>query len=187
MLIWLAVSIRIVANPFSNVFQKILTRKGADPLFIIALPMIALSLEAIPLYPLCLKSAGAGFWPNITICAALAVSGNALLVQALKLSDLSVLGPINAYKSVVSLIPGVILLQEIPRPLALAGIALIVAGSYVLLDKQLNQPRRNLFLRFFSDPCTQFRFAALLFSSLEAVFLKKAVLTSPPFTTFAAC
>lgn len=185
MFIWLAVFIRILANPFSNVFQKILTRKGADPLFVIALPLAALAALLIPLYPFLLPGVRAGFWPNITICAVLAVSGNAMLVQALKLSDLSVLGPINAYKSVVSLVPGVILLHEVPRPLALLGIALIIAGSYFLLDKQVNQPRRNLLLRFFADRGTQFRFAALILSALEAVFLKRAVLASTPFTTFA--
>jgi drug/metabolite transporter (DMT)-like permease len=115
----------------------------------------------------------------------LAVSGNTLLVQALRLSDLSVLGPINAYKSVVSLAPGVVLLHEVPHAAGLAGIALILGGSYFLVDKQVNRPGRNLFVRFFRDRGIQYRLAALVFSAIEAVFLKRALLASGPLVTFA--
>src|SRR5579871_4296895 len=111
MLIWVAVVVRILANPFSNVFQKVLTRKGADSLFVIGLPWVVLAFILIPAYLGCASRTREGFWSNISICAVLAVAGNALLVQALRLADLSVLGPINAYKSVVSLLPGMVLLH----------------------------------------------------------------------------
>src|SRR4051812_35341888 len=143
MLIWFAVLVRILANPFSNVFQKILTRKGAGSLFIIAFPLAILAVLLSPFYWMCAKGTGASFWTNISICAVLAVAGNALLVQALRLADLSVLGPINAYKAVVSLLPGVVLLHEVPSRMAMVGIALIVAGSYFLVDKGVGVPGRN--------------------------------------------
>ena len=184
MLIGLAVFIRIIANPFSNVFQKVLTRKGADSLFIIALPLAILALLVSPVYWICAKGTGASFWTNISICAVLAVAGNAMLVQALRLADLSMLGPINAYKSVVSLLPGVILLHEVPSRMAMTGIALIVAGSYFLVDKGVGAPGRNLFVRFFAERGIQLRIAALVLSALEAVFLKKAVLASSAVVTF---
>lgn len=44
---------------------------------------------------------GPAFRANIATAALLAVSGNALLVHALKSADLSLLGPINAYKALV--------------------------------------------------------------------------------------
>ena len=34
MFLWLCIAIRILANPFSNAFQKLLSHKTADPLFI---------------------------------------------------------------------------------------------------------------------------------------------------------
>jgi drug/metabolite transporter (DMT)-like permease len=185
MLIWLWVLVRIVANPFSNVFQKVLTRKAADPLFVICLPMLLLALACVPIYLGGHRVIQPSFWPAMVICAVLAVCGNVLLVQALKISDLSVLGPINAYKSVVSLLPGMILLHEFPRPIGIAGIGLILGGSYFLVDKQVNQPRRNLFVRFFADRGIRYRLAALLFSAVEAVFLKRALLASDALTTFA--
>ena len=185
MLIWLWVLIRIVANPFSNVFQKVLTRKTADPLFVICLPMLVLAAVCIPLYPQAHRAIHAGFWSTMLICAVLAVCGNVLIVQALRISDLSVVGPINAYKSVVSLVPGMILLHEFPRAVGLAGIGLIVGGSYFLVDKQVTQPRRNLFVRFFADRGIRYRLLALVFSAVEAVFLKRALIASNVLTTFA--
>jgi hypothetical protein len=52
---------------------------------------------------------------------------------------LSVLGPVNAYKSVISLVPGMVLLGEFPEGMVLAGMVLagmglIVGGSYTDRD-----------------------------------------------------
>ena len=182
MLTALFVVARIVANPVSNVFQKQLTQRSANPLFIIGATDALLTLAALPLLflgalPLHL---GAGFWPNMIIAASLAVGSNALLVYALQSTGLSVLGPINAYKSVISLILGVFLLGEIPAPLGLAGVLLIVAGSYFVVDRDSKQPRTNAFALFFRERGIQFRFAALALSATEAIFLKKALLLSSP-------
>src|SRR5205823_1778944 len=113
-------------------------------------------------------------------CAALAVAGNTLLVQALRLSDLSVLGPVNAWKAVVSLVPGAVLLREVPGPAGLAGIGLIVAGSYALVDRDGGRRDgtaggrgRGAVARFVTDRGVQFRLAALVLSAVEAVFLKR--------------
>src|SRR4051812_14579958 len=118
------------------------------------------------------------------VAALLAVSGNVLLVYALRITDLSVLGPINAYKSVVSLVLGIFLIRELPTPPGMAGMLLILAGSYFVVDRDLGQPRRNAFVQFFRDRGVQYRFAALLLSATEAIFLKKALLLSSPLTTF---
>jgi drug/metabolite transporter (DMT)-like permease len=186
MLTALFVVARIVANPVSNVFQKQLTQRSANPLFIIGATDLLLTLVALPLLflgalPLHL---GAGFWPNMVIAATLAVGSNVLLVYALKSTGLSVLGPINAYKSVVSLVLGVFLLGEIPAPMGLAGVLLIVAGSYFVVDRDLNRPRSNAFALFFRERGIQFRFAALALSATEAIFLKRALLLSSPLITF---
>jgi drug/metabolite transporter (DMT)-like permease len=181
---WLMVCVRIVANPFSNVFQKVLTRRSADPLFIILATHALLTLLCLPL---CLRF-GRGlpqeFWVNIFICAALAVAGNAMIVQALKLSDLSVLGPINSYKPIVSLVPGIFLLREIPSAGGLAGIGLIVAGSYFLVDRRSTLDGRGGLARLFRDRGVQYRLGGLVLSAVEAVFLKKALLASSPLITF---
>src|ERR1035441_5222606 len=93
MLTALFVVARIVANPVSNVFQKQLTQRSANPLFIIGATDALLALAVLPLFflgavPLALAP---GFWTNMVICASLAVASNVLLVYALQSADLSVL------------------------------------------------------------------------------------------------
>jgi drug/metabolite transporter (DMT)-like permease len=185
MVLWLVILIRIVANPFSNVFQKLLTRKSADPLFIILATHGLLSIVCLPIFLRHLHGMPQAYWSNLLIVGALTVWGNALLVAALKRSDLSVLGPINAYKSVVSLIPGLLLLHEVPTRKGVLGIALIVAGSYFIVDKKVTRPGQNLFVKFFNDRGVQYRLAALVVSAIEAVFLKRAAMASSATITFA--
>jgi len=182
----LTVLIRVLANPIANVFQKQLTQRSAHPVFIIAIVHAALALICLPF--VLTSSAfdvGAAVWNNMVIAALLAVSGNVLLVYALRQTDLSVLGPINAYKSVVGLTLGIVLVGERPTPAGLTGVLLIVAGSYFVMDTRPNQPLTHTFVRFFSGRGIQLRFAALLFSAGEAVFLKRAIVLSSPWRVFA--
>ena len=109
-------------------FQKRLASQAADPLFVIGATHALLTIPCLLLVPWT-TAAGSAFWANITISAALAVSGNVLLVHALRSGDLSMLGPINAYKAFVSLVLGIFMLGEWPTLPGLAGMVLILAGS----------------------------------------------------------
>jgi len=99
-------------------------------------------------------------------------------------TDLSVLGPINAYKSVVSLILGIFMLGEKPTGAGAGGVLLIVAGSYFVIDRRVDQPLSNAFVRFFNERGIQLRFAALFLSATEAIFLKRATRLSSPWPAF---
>src|ERR1022692_4807509 len=92
MLTALFVAARILASPVSNVFQKQLAQRSANPLFIIGATHALLTLGCLPLVFLGSLPLDPRFWTNIAICAALAVSGNVLLVCALSSTGLSVLG-----------------------------------------------------------------------------------------------
>lgn len=188
MLTALYVTLRVVANPAANVFQKQLAQRGADPLFIIGATHALLSLAALPIL-----ASGAGarslalgsaFWMTMGICAVLAVAGNVLLVYALRSSELSILGPINAYRAVLGLALGVVLLGEVPTAFGFVGVLLIVVGSSVVVERAQGQTHGTALRRLFQDPGVQLRFAAMFLSATEAVFLKRAVLLSTPVTTF---
>jgi len=183
MLIALFVIARIVTNPVSNVFQKQLAQRSANPLFIIGATHALLTLACLPflLGPLPVATA---FWTNIAISAVLAVAANSVLVLALHSTDLSILGPINAYKSVISMVLGVFLIGEIPSPMGGLGVLLILSGSYFIVDRDANQPRSNAFALFIRTRGIQLRFLALALSATEAIFLKKALLVSSPLATF---
>ena len=185
MLTVLAVLIRIVANPLSNVFQKQLAQRSAEPLVTIVathglLTVLALAvLAGMPVAAL-----GLDFWANILTAVVLAVAGYVFLWYALKSTDLSVLGPINAYKAVLGLLLAVVLIGEVPNLFGLIGVALIVAGSYFVIDRVPGQGHRSAFRQFTREPGVQLRFAALICSATESVFLKRALLLSSPITTF---
>lgn len=184
MFLWLSIAVRIIANPCSNALQKLLAQRGVTPLMVIGVTHLLLSFAVLPgLFWLPLPT-GLDFWSSIIFCAALAVVGNVLIVQAVQQSDLSLLGPINSYKPVVSLLPGMLLLGETPGWAGLSGIALIVAGSYLLVDHRAAESGRPALLRLFSDRGVQLRVAALVVSAVEAVFLKRALLLSSPLTAF---
>lgn len=188
MLTTLFVLLRVVTNPASNVFQKQLAQRAAHPLFIIGATHALLTLATLPILVAGAGarwlSLGTAFWIDIGICAVLAVAGNVLLVYALRASDLSVLGPINAYRALLSLVLGVFLLGEVPTAFGLAGVLLIVAGSAVVVDRVQGQTHRTAVVRLFREPGVQLRFAAMFLSATEAVFLKRAVLLSSPVITF---
>ncbi len=185
MLTALFVTLRIVANPLSNVFQKQLTSRGAHPLAVIALTHALLSPVAVALLSTVRwEELDSVFWMNIVLCAVLAVVGNALLVYALKEGDLSLLGPINAYKSVLSLLLAVVLLGEIPNIAGAVGVVLVLVGSLFVVDRAPGQAHGRALLQFIRDRGVQLRLAALVFSATEAVFLKRAILHSTPLTTF---
>lgn len=206
----LVILIRIVANPAANVFQKLLTRDGARPITVIFGAHLLLSLACVPLFGFTHGAAevfpvSVEFWNSVALCAVLAVACNTLLVYALKFGDLSLLGPINAYKSVVSLLPSLILLGEFPEPVALAGIALIVAGSVLLVGNEdvggdpeeqvddraavrfatrISLRAKQRFGALVRSPGVRYRVAALIVSATEAAVLKRAVAAATPVAAF---
>jgi drug/metabolite transporter (DMT)-like permease len=185
MLTPLFVATRIIANPVSNVFQKRLADAAANPLFIIAATHALLTVVALPFLTMApLRSLAHGFWLNMIVSAVLAIVGNVLLVYALRSSDLSVLGSINAYKAVVSLVLAIFLIGEVPSAGGLIGVVLILSGSYFVVDRMEGQSRGGAFVQFFRDRGVQYRFAALACSATEAVFLKRAVLQSSALLAF---
>lgn len=173
--------LRILSNPLGNAFQKSLSARGHQPLFINFFTYLLLSL-------LCLLFAAGISWQTLShtfwtfsILGGLAgASGNALLVKALQKGELSVLGPINAYKSVIGVLGGILLLGELPNGWGLVGIALILYGSYFVLDTTNERFSRAVFRK----REIQFRLWAMVLTAIEAVLIKKTILASSPSIAF---
>ena len=174
--------LRITANPLSNLFQKKLTADTAHPLFIIFTTFLFLSIASIPAVKIIVNAnLPYEYYFYMILCAAFAVSGNALLVEALKYGDLSLFGPVNSYKPVVGLIFAIFLIGEIPTLTGMFGIALILFGSYFLSETIRGHNNSKNLLGLFKDKGIRLRMAALILSTTEAVFLKKALQYSTPF------
>jgi drug/metabolite transporter (DMT)-like permease len=171
----IAVLLRIFSNPLGNVFQKQLTAKGIHPLLINFLTYFLLSIVCLliasfiyrPILP-------PQFWIYSVLGGIAGASGNGFLIKALQSGELSILGPVNSYKSVVGIIGGIILLGEVPNLWGMLGISLIIFGSYFVLDT--TEERFSLALLKKSE--IQYRIWAMILTAIEAVFMKKVILAS---------
>jgi drug/metabolite transporter (DMT)-like permease len=106
--------------------------------------------------------------------------GNGFLVRALQKGDLSILGPVNSYKSVVGVVMAIFLLGEIPNFTGFIGIVLIIYGSYFVLDTTEERFSWTLLRR----EEIQYRIAALILTAIEAVYIKKIILNSSVMVAF---
>lgn len=171
----IAVALRVLSNPLANVFQKQLTSKGLHPLMVNFITYFLLSLFCVILaFFTRIPILGQDFWVYSILGGIAGALGNGFLVKALQMGDLSVLGPINSYKSVIGIIVGIFLLSEIPSIWGVLGIALIIYGSYFVLDTT----DERFSWRLFKRPEIQFRLWAMILTAIEAVFIKRVILAS---------
>lgn len=176
-----AVLLRILSNPFANVFQKQLTAKKNHPLLVNFLTYLLLSFFCI-FIALNVRwlELPQQFWFYSVLGGIAGALGNGFLVKALQKGDLSVLGPINSYKSVVGIVFGILLLHEIPNLWGVIGIVLIIYGSYFVLDT--TEERFSWAILKKSE--IQFRIWAMILTAIEAVFIKKIIIVSSPALAF---
>ncbi|HIT91321.1 MAG TPA: EamA family transporter [Candidatus Stercorousia faecigallinarum] len=166
---FIAIFIRVAANSLSNVFQKKLAFEGENPVIVNFINYSLLSLLSVPLLFFVDYSA-----VNLTFLLYALAGGltgavcNCFMVMALEKGELSVLGPINSYKAVIGLIFGMFILHEIPNMYGIMGILLIISGSYFILESPGALMKKDI----------QYRIYALIFSAIEAVFIKKVIILS---------
>lgn len=171
----IAILFRIFSNSFSNVFQKKLTKSGEAATCVNCINYILMSLISIPLLLLVNFSLiTPEFWLYAIAGGITGAIGNCFMVLALKQGELSVLGPINSYKAIVGMIFGIFLLHEYPNIYGLLGIGLIIIGSYFILESPKALLRKDI----------QYRIYALIFTAIEAVFIKKVIILSSIASSF---
>lgn len=176
----IALFLRVVSNPLANVYQKKITENGSSLLcnfytyFILGILCVPFAVKIN--WILLPKE----FWIFALMAGFLCSVGNACLVKALQIGELSVLGPINSYKCVVGMIIAIFVIHEIPSLWGIFGVILIIWGSWFVFETQKEGFSLNLFKR--KD--IQLRFVALFLMGIEAVFLKKVILLSSPIISF---
>ncbi len=179
---------RILSNPVANALQKQLVQKKSAILInwysylFLSLFCLLVSINSSSNIQIVKEflTYGLDFWFYVALAGILCTLGSICLIKALQIGDMSVLGPINSYKSIVGLVFGVILLDEIPSITGLAGVLLIVAGSWFIFDTVDEGFSFKLFLR--KDIIL--RFCALFFTGCEAAVLKKIILMSSVWESF---
>lgn len=173
---------RMLASVTGNVFQKQMSHRGLSPLYITLGGYLVLSLISLPLLSqIQLTAIQPDFWLNITLAALLDMAGTLLLVMSLSRTDLSVFGPLNAYKVVFSTLLALIFLGEIPSLQGFTGITIILAGSVLLFPPKTTGSNRLISL--LSQRGVQLRFLSILLFSVGTLPLKNAVVTGGPLAT----
>ncbi|MDZ4099403.1 MAG: EamA family transporter, partial [Methylophilaceae bacterium] len=173
---------RLLFSTASNVYQKQLSNKGLHPLYITATTYFVLFLMALPLLSVVGGSYNQTFWINVFLAALLDAAGWIFLVTSLSRTDLSVFGPLNAYKVVISMLLAMVFLGEIPSIHGGVGIFIILIGSFLLLPAKTDGFKNSLSL-FAQDRGVQSRFLSILLFSVGTIFLKNAVVISTPLDT----
>jgi drug/metabolite transporter (DMT)-like permease len=174
---------RLLFSSFANVFQKKLAHQGLHPFFIVMASYLVLSIICIPLlWTFELSNLNQLFWINIFFAALLDMAGTLFLVMSLSKTDLSVFGPLNAYKVVISMLLAMVFLGEIPSMQGFIGVAIIVIGSYFLFpaNTEFNSHR---FLKLLLTRGVQYRFISILLFSIGTLPLKNAVIVGNAIST----
>ncbi|MGD9153427.1 MAG: DMT family transporter [Gammaproteobacteria bacterium] len=177
---------RVLASSYYLVFQKRLTQDGAHPMFVIIVSYILFSLIAVPLlFLINLGNISIECWLYLFLTSVLDAVGNIFAIMSLNLTELSIFGPINAFKPIITLFIAMTFLHEIPNIWGTLGIAIIFGGSYVLGLSQNHQKKHLGFLKIIFCKSFYYRIVGMLLFLISNVFAKKAIILSSPLTVIA--
>jgi drug/metabolite transporter (DMT)-like permease len=174
---------RLFLSSVSNVFQKQLSHHGLHPFYIVAATYAVLSVLSLPFaFNAAFSHLSPSFWINVFLASLFDVGGWMFMVMSLSKTDLSVFGPLNAYKVVISMLLAIVFLGEIPTAQGFAGVMVIVAGSFLLFPPS-NGAAQNRFIQLLQDRGVQARFLSILLFSIGTLFLKGSLEHSSPLET----
>ncbi len=181
----LLVGLRIGCNAWLNVLQKRALPQLSSSLLVTATFVLLAVLVTPFLFFYSFINLPAAFWGNMFLVVALDLPGNFFLVKSIGLADLSLIGPLNAYKPVVALLLGFFVLGEFPSMQGWAGVAIIFMGSLWLAPKRevFHSPQTKSFWR---NRGAQLRLLALVLTAAASIFLKAAINASSAMHTLIA-
>lgn len=166
--------LRIFSSPIASVFQKKLSNNNSSFTINMYCYLFLSILCLFKIENIITFQYSTEFIILVLTCGILCTLGMLCMIKAINIGELSVLGPINSYKSVIGLIIAMFLLKEIPSITGIIGIILVIWGSKYVLSN----PDEKFSLNIFKRKDIQLRFTALTLTAIEAVFLKKIILIS---------
>ena len=168
-LLSLGIFLRILSNSYINVYQKTLSTLGQSSASINFYSYLGLSFFAsFLLKPINFSGELLIYGLIVGILGAL---GNYYIIKALSLGELSSVAPINSYKPLIPLLFGFLILNEIPNINAILGISLLLLGTIYIYSQKTFDYKKN-------KSAINYRFLALIFSGMEAIFIKKIIVLS---------
>jgi drug/metabolite transporter (DMT)-like permease len=118
--------------------------------------------------------------PSLIVTSVIQVFTTILYFKAIKHSDLSVTVPMVTFTPLFLLVTSPIILGEFPGPLGLAGILLIVMGSYMLNIKQRSKGYMAPFRALLTEQGPRYMLIVAVLWSISSSIDKIGVLSSSP-------
>ncbi|MDW7727077.1 MAG: DMT family transporter [Candidatus Methanoperedens sp.] len=137
-------------------------------------------LLAVSLY-IGIPGIGQGFYASVLVTAVLNVIAAVLYYRALRITDLSLSIPMISFTPVFLILTSFILLGESPSSLGIAGILLIVAGSYILNSSGKSTGLIDTFRNITGNRGILYMLAVAFLFSISANFDKLVVKNSDPY------
>jgi drug/metabolite transporter (DMT)-like permease len=179
----LLIILRVVLSVSASAIQKrlLLDRAGINATWILTYGFML--LPAAFLAAVRWSDVDARFWRDILIGGGLDAIGNLAMVAALRGTDLSIFGPLNAIRPVVALLFGWFFLAENPTPMGLLGTGITVLGGVLLFTGNGHGEKHN-FRQIWKS--LALRILGLSLGVAGAVFLKRAATAATAEVTVAA-
>ena len=180
----LIILLRVILSVSATAVQKrlLLDRAGVNQTWILTYAIMLLPAAALALPRL--TSIPATFWRDILIGGGLDAIGNLAMVAALRGTDLSIFGPLNALRPILALLFGWLFLAENPTPVGMLGVAITVGGGVILFSGGAGEhpvkPHASIWKPIL------LRTLGLSLGVIGAVFLKRAAMVSSAEVTVAA-
>jgi drug/metabolite transporter (DMT)-like permease len=179
----LLIILRVVLSVSASAIQKrlLLDRAGINATWILTYGFMLVPAAMLAAFRW--SDVDARFWRDILIGGGLDAIGNLAMIAALRGTDLSIFGPLNATRPIVALLFGWFFLAENPTPMGLLGIAITVLGGVLLFTGSEAGGKHNFRAIWKS---LALRIIGLSLGVAGAVFLKRAASVATAEVTVAA-
>lgn len=185
LLTWLIIG-RVLASSGSAALQKRMAARGLAPTTIFATGIGVLALVLAPVavwHPL--AGHPRNFWIYVALAVLLDVPGNILLAKSFHEGELSLVGPLAAYKPALGLAFAALWLGEKPSAAGLLGVAIVLSGTLFLAPGGQRAGWRAL-RALAADPGSRWRTLSIALTAIQSVFGKAAINLSSAVDLFLA-
>jgi drug/metabolite transporter (DMT)-like permease len=122
------------------------------------------------------------FWQALLVMLPLNILGTFIQYEAIRSAPISLIMPLMAFTPAFMIVTGFVFLGELPSPAGLAGIACIVAGSWILNAKTSSRTALlEPFIAIFRVRGSRYALYASIIWAIGAVFSKRMAMAGDPF------
>jgi drug/metabolite transporter (DMT)-like permease len=177
---------RILSSSGSAALQKRMAADGLAPTTVFATGIGVLAIVLAPIAVWHRPSAlPAQFWIYVCLAVVLDVPGNILLAKSFHEGELSVVGPLAAYKPALGLLLAALWLGETPSAAGALGVVVVLSGSLFLAPGG-RRAGWGALQALAADPGARWRSLSIALTAMQSVFGKAAINLSSGIDLFLA-